>query len=289
MYGLLLAGGLGTRLQPLTRVVNKHLLPVFDKPLIYYPLATLMLGGIKEITVICRLEDLAAYQSLLGDGSHIGIQIKFETQPKPGGVGEAFLLAESDIEGKKVALILGDNIFHGAGMGGELVEHNNIDGALAFAYQVANPEEFGIVELNEMGHPIRIIEKPQNSKTDLAIPGLYFFDEKILEFAHKNTRSFRGELEITSILEMYMNESKLRILKMRRGTAWLDTGTMENLYNAATYVKVVEERQGLKIACIEEISWRKGWITSNELEKLAMEMPETAYKKYLSKTLQNGL
>jgi len=288
VHGILLAGGLGTRLQPLTKVTNKHLLPVFDKPLIYYPLSTLMLGGIREVTVICRSEDLSLFQKLLGDGSQLGMQINFVVQYTPEGIGESFLLSESSINGKKVALILGDNIFHGAGMGGELTEYHNIDGALAFACQVANPKEFGIVELNEQGDPVKIIEKPQNPKSDLAIPGLYFFDQKILEYAHKNIRSSRGELEITTILEMYMNERKLRVIKMRRGTAWLDTGTIENFYHAATYVKVVEERQGLKIACIEEISWRKGWITSNDLEKLAIEMPETAYKRYLFKTLQNG-
>ena len=289
MHGILLAGGLGTRLQPLTHVTNKHLLPVFDKPLIYYPLATLMLCGITEITVICRDEDLEAYEKLLGNGSQLGIVIDYSIQPKPGGIGESLLIAEPKISGKKVALILGDNIFHGTGMGTDLSEHTEIHGALAFAYQVANPSEFGVVRLDNSGKPLQIIEKPQNEVSDLAIPGLYFFDERILEFAHRNKRSLRGELEITSILEMYMNENLLRILRMRRGTAWLDTGTIENLYTAATYVKVVEERQGLKIACIEEISWRKGWITSSELQQLINEMPDTAYKKYLLKILESGL
>jgi glucose-1-phosphate thymidylyltransferase len=246
------------------------------------------MAGIKEITIICRKEDLESYMSLLGDGSQLGMEIDFVIQPNPGGIGEAFLLAEPKINGKKIALILGDNIFHGAGMGNELTDYQNVEGAIAFAYQVANPQEFGIVEFNESGDPIRIIEKPQNSKSDFAIPGLYFFDESVLDLAHKNVRSIRGELEITTILEMYMKENQLKVLKMRRGTAWLDTGTTENLYNASTYVKVVEERQGLKIACIEEISWRKGWISTSELEKLAINMPETSYKRYLLKIAQNG-
>jgi glucose-1-phosphate thymidylyltransferase len=288
MHGILLAGGLGTRLQPLTRVTNKHLLPVFDKPLIYYALSTLMLAGIHEITIICREEDLPAYKRLFGNGSRLGIAIDFVIQPQPGGIGESFLLAESKIKGKKVALILGDNIFHGAGMGGELTEHTNIQGAHAFAYQVANPSEFGVVKLDGEGNPVQIIEKPRDATSDLAIPGLYFFDERILEFAHQNVRSPRGELEITSILEMYMDSGLLTISKMRRGTAWLDTGTIENLYNAATYVRVIEERQGLKIACIEEIAWRKNWINSSNLEVLAREMPETSYKKYLLKLVESG-
>ena len=182
MHGILLAGGLGSRLQPLTRVTNKHLLPVFDKPLIYYALSTLMLAGIRETTVICREEDLPTYKKLFGNGSHLGMVIEFVIQPQPGGIGESFLLAESKIQGKKIALILGDNIFHGAGMGAELTEHTNIQGALAFACQVADPSQFGVVKLDDKGNPIRIIEKPQESISDLAIPGLYFFDERILEF-----------------------------------------------------------------------------------------------------------
>jgi glucose-1-phosphate thymidylyltransferase len=286
MHGILLAGGLGTRLQPLTQVINKHLLPVFDKPLIYYALSTLMLSGINEITVICRKEDLTEFRSLLGDGSHLGISLDFVIQPQPGGIGESFLLTEKKISGKKVALILGDNIFHGAGMGGELAEHANIVGAHAFAYQVATPSEFGVVQLDVDGRPLRIIEKPQVAISDLAVPGLYFFDERILDFANRNIRSNRGELEITTILEMYMNEGLLSISKMRRGTAWLDTGTIENLYNAATYVRVIEERQGLKIACIEEIAWRKNWITTHDLDLLASAMPETSYKRYLMRLVE---
>jgi glucose-1-phosphate thymidylyltransferase len=286
MHGILLAGGLGTRLQPLTQVINKHLLPVFDKPLIYYSLSTLMLSGISEITIVCRKEDLPGFRSLLGDGSHLGISIDFVIQPQPGGIGESFLLAEAKISAKKVALVLGDNIFHGAGMGGELAEHVNINGAHAFAYQVATPSEFGVVQLDVKERPLRIIEKPQVQISDLAITGLYFFDERILDFARRNVRSARGELEITTILEMYMEEDLLSISKMRRGTAWLDTGTIENLYNAATYVRVIEERQGLKIACIEEIAWRKNWITTRDLDLLAAAMPETSYKRYLMRLVE---
>ena len=248
-----------------------------------------MLGGINEITVICREVDMPAFRNLLGNGSHLGMAIDYVAQPQPGGIGESFLLSESKIRGKKVALILGDNIFHGAGMGGELAQYANIYGAQAFAYQVASPSEFGIVKLDEKGRPLRIIEKPQVPISDLAIPGLYFFDERILEFAHRNVRGTRGELEITTILEMYMREESLKVSKIPRGTAWLDTGTIENLYNAATYVRVIEERQGLKIACIEEISWRKNWISLSELELLASQMPDTSYKKYLLRLVEGAL
>ena len=285
MKGILLAGGSGSRLWPITRGISKQLLPVYDKPLVHYPLATLMLAGINDILIITTPEDQPAFKRLLSDGSDLGIQIRFATQEQPNGLAEAFIIGKDFIGMEKVALILGDNIFHGAGLGTQLNTLTDIDGAAIFAYKVSDPERYGVVEFGGDGQVISIEEKPIKPKSKFAIPGLYFYDQLVIEIAKTIEPSARGELEITSINQEYLKLGKLKTSVLERGTAWLDTGTFDSFNAAAAYVKVVEERQGNKIACLEEIAWRNKWISDSQLMKLAQGYKGNSYGNYLKQLL----
>ena len=281
MKGIVLAAGTGSRLWPITRGVSKQLLPVYDKPLIYYPIATLMLANIRDILLIVNPRDLLIFQQILGDGSSIGVNLQYKTQDLPRGLAEAFIIGEQFIEGDSSALILGDNLFYGQGLGFQLQEFNNISGAQIFGYRVKDPERYGVLEFNSHGKVLSIEEKPTRPKSDYAIPGLYFFDSSVIEIAKQVKPSSRGELEITSILQTYLDSGSLHTTILERGTAWLDTGTFESLHSASSFVKVIEERQGFKVACLEEIAWRKGWITPHQLTKLANEYNASEYSEYL--------
>ena len=285
MKGIILAGGSGSRLWPITRGISKQLLPVYDKPLVHYPLATLMLAGIHEILIITTPEDQPAFKRLLSDGTDLGIQIQFATQEQPNGLAEAFIIGKDFIGIEKVALILGDNIFHGAGLGTQLNTLTNIDGAAIFAYKVSDPERYGVVEFGGDGQVISIEEKPVKPKSKFAIPGLYFYDQLVIEIAKTIQPSARGELEITSINQEYLKLGKLKTSVLERGTAWLDTGTFDSFNAAAAYIKVVEERQGNKIACLEEIAWRNKWISDSQLMKLAEGYKGNSYGNYLNQLL----
>jgi len=279
--GIILAGGSGSRLYPLTKVISKQLLPVFDKPMIYYPLATLMIADIREILLISTPEDISQYQALLGDGSIWGINISYQIQPFPDGLAQAFILAEDFIGDDLSALILGDNIFHGNDMSNLLLNASNNDNATIFAYHVSDPERYGVVEFDNNQKAISIEEKPKIPKSNYAVTGLYFYDHKVVEFAKSLKPSERGELEITDLNKIYMNEDKLNVEVLNRGFAWLDSGTHESLLEANQYIATVEKRQGQKIACIEEISFRKGWITKENLLNLAEEKYNNNYREYL--------
>jgi len=279
--GIILAGGSGSRLYPLTKVISKQLLPVFDKPMIYYPLATLMIAGIREIMLISTPKDISQYQALLGDGRIWGINISYQVQPSPDGLAQAFILAEDFIGDDLSALILGDNIFHGNDMSNLLLNSSNNDNATIFAYHVADPERYGVVEFNNNQKAISIEEKPKAAKSNYAVTGLYFYDNKVVDFAKSLKPSHRGELEITDLNKIYMNEDKLNVEVLNRGFAWLDSGTHESLLEANQYIATVEKRQGQKIACIEEISYRKGWITKENLLSLAEEKYNNNYREYL--------
>jgi glucose-1-phosphate thymidylyltransferase len=285
MKGIVLAGGSGSRLWPITRGMSKQLLPVYDKPLVHYPLATLMLAGINDILIITTPEDQPAFKRLLSDGSDLGIQFQFATQEQPNGLAEAFIIGKDFIGIEKVALILGDNIFHGAGLGTQLKTLTDIDGASIFAYKVSDPERYGVVEFGDDGQVISIEEKPIKPKSKFAIPGLYFYDQLVIEIAKTIQPSARGELEITSINQEYLKLGKLKTSVLERGTAWLDTGTFDSFNAAAAYVKVVEERQGDKIACLEEIAWRNKWISDSQLVKLAEGYKGNSYGNYLKQLL----
>ena len=279
--GIILAGGSGSRLYPLTKVISKQLLPVFDKPMIYYPLATLMIAGIREILLISTPKDISQYQALLGDGHIWGVDISYQIQPSPDGLAQAFILAEDFIGDDLSALILGDNIFHGNDMSNLLLNASSEDGATIFAYHVADPERYGVVEFNSNQKAISIEEKPKIPKSNYAVTGLYFYNHKVVEFAKSLKPSHRGELEITDLNRLYMNEDKLNVEVLNRGFAWLDSGTHESLLEANQYIATVEKRQGQKIACIEEISFRKGWITKDNLLSLAEEKYNNKYREYL--------
>jgi glucose-1-phosphate thymidylyltransferase len=281
MKGIVLAGGTGSRLWPITKGVSKQLLPVYDKPLIHYPLGTLFLAGIREILIITTPEDLAAFQRLLGDGSQYGASFDYATQEKPNGLAEAFIIGEKFIAGGNVSLILGDNIFHGVGLGRQLEEINTPEGATIFAYRVADPERYGVVQFSDTGKVISIEEKPTKPKSGFAIPGLYFYDSQVVEIAKNVKPSKRGELEITSVNESYLNAGRLNTKVLERGTTWLDTGTIQSLHAASSYVQVIEERQGSKISCLEEIAWRNGWISEEELMELAEAFQQNPYGVYL--------
>jgi glucose-1-phosphate thymidylyltransferase len=279
--GIVLAGGTGSRLWPITKGVSKQLLPVYDKPLIHYPLGTLFLAGIREILIITTPEDLASFQRLLGDGSIYGASFTYAVQAKPNGLAEAFIIGESFIAGDNVALILGDNIFHGVGLGKQLKEINSNSGATIFAYKVSDPERYGVVEFSEAGNVISIEEKPSKPKSNYAVPGLYFYDSQVAEIAKSVTPSKRGELEITSVNEAYLTLGNLTTRILERGTTWLDTGTIQTLHAASSYVQIIEERQGSKISCLEEIVWRNGWISSSDLLAIAKTYGKNPYGTYL--------
>jgi glucose-1-phosphate thymidylyltransferase len=281
MKGIILAGGTGSRLFPLTTVISKQLLPVYDKPMIYYPLASLMAAGLREILVIVTPRDETSFRALFGDGSQWGMTIDYVVQPKPEGLAQAFILAERFLAGDKAALILGDNIFHGVGLGTQLKKLTDPDGGVVFAYQVANPSEYGVIEFDNAGNVVSIEEKPKNPKSDFAIPGLYFFDEQVVDIAKNVKPSPRGELEITSVMSEYLHRGKLRVEVLPRGTAWLDTGTFNTLHEAGTYVRIIEERQGARVGCVEEIAWRNGWIDSDHLKMLAEKQLSSGYGEYL--------
>jgi glucose-1-phosphate thymidylyltransferase len=282
MKGIVLAGGTGSRLWPLTKGVSKQLLPVYDKPLIHYPLGTLFLAGIREILIITTPEDRASFQRLLGDGSQYGVSFEYATQEKPNGLAEAFIIGESFIAGENVSLILGDNIFHGVGLGRQLEDTNTNEGATIFAYKVSDPERYGVVEFSDNGKVLSIEEKPTNPKSNFAVPGLYFYDNQVVQIAKGVKPSARGELEITAINDSYLKAGQLTTKVLERGTTWLDTGTIQTLHAASSYVQIIEERQGTKISCLEEIAWRKGWISNDKLDQIAMEYGTNPYGKYLS-------
>lgn len=282
MKGIILAGGSGTRLYPLTKSISKQIMPIYDKPMIYYPLSVLMLANIRDILIISTPRDLPLFKELLGNGSDLGINLEYEVQEKPNGLAEAFLIGEKFIGNDNVALILGDNIFYGSGFTGLVEESATLkEGAIIFGYPVKDPTAYGVVEFDKNGKAISLEEKPKNPKSNFAIPGLYFYDNTVVEKAKKVKPSARGEIEITSINEMYLSEGKLNVKNLGRGTAWLDTGTPEALLQAANYVEAVQSRQGFYIACVEEIAYQKYWIDKRQLQKLANFMINTRYGKYL--------
>jgi glucose-1-phosphate thymidylyltransferase len=286
MKGIILAGGSGTRLHPLTLACSKQMMPVYDKPMIYYPLSTLMLAGIKEILIISTPHDLPNFEKLLGDGANLGCKFSYAVQHEPNGLAQAFVIGEEFIGNDKVALVLGDNIFHGDGMARLLQSSADPDGGVVFAYQVSDPERYGVVEFDADNKAISIEEKPQHPKSDYAVPGLYFYDNSVVQIAKNIKPSPRGEYEITDVNKTYLEQGKLKVGVLSRGTAWLDTGTFTSLMQAGQFVQIIEERQGLKIGCIEEIAYRMGFINAEQLKAVATPLVKSGYGEYLLKMVK---
>ena len=286
MKGIILAGGSGTRLHPLTIAISKQLMPIYDKPMIYYPLSALMLAGIKDILIISTPHDLPLFERLLGDGKSLGCNFQYAVQEIPNGLAQAFVIGEEFIDNDSVALILGDNIFYGTGFHRALLDANNPDGGIVFAYHVQDPERYGVVEFDKNKKVISIEEKPTKPKSNFAVPGIYFYDNNVVEIAKNLKPSPRGEYEITDINKEYLKKGKLKVSELSRGTAWLDTGTFQSLIQAQQFVQVIEERQGLKIGCIEEVAYHKGFITTGQLRKIAQPLLKSGYGEYLMNLIE---